>query len=246
MDKNKIYVAKSYQNLPFASEEYTINGKSYIKVMTKNGPKQVRTYTEKEYARFNPPVKIVNPAKSRREVLGFGEEGYIWIFKGNTPNSTYENLDFFRASPCRYARAWGWYLPSDMEMPSPLPVDITPIKLFWEDVSLDDKLIDENDIIKVVDGMLYDKGKSKFVGKIGDKIEADVTCSRMSVNSSAYGDSYFYVFIEDETENIFIWSTTAKVLEEGTHYHIKGTIKGYNTYKGNEQTTLTRCRVEEI
>ena len=242
MDERKILVAKSYQGLPFVSEPYEMNGKEYIKVRMKNGTiKQVRSYSEKEYAKYNPEVKIVKPAKSRRDILGFGEQGFIWIFKGET----YENLDWFRASPCRYTRVWGWYLPSDIEMPDPIPSNVEPIKLDWADVSLDDQLIPEDQIVKVVDGMLYDAGESRHVGKVGDRVEFDGTCTRATINQSQFGISYFYVFESDEG-NIFTWGTSARSLDEGARYHVRGTVKEHTTFRNTQQTVLTRCKVEDI
>ena len=242
MDERKILVAKSYQGLPFVSEPYEMNGKEYIKVRMKNGTiKQVRSYSEKEYAKYNPEVKIVKPAKSRRDILGFGEQGFIWIFKGET----YENLDWFRASPCRYTRVWGWYLPSDIEMPDPIPSNVEPIKLDWADVSLDDQLIPEDQIVKVIDGMLYDAGESRHVGKVGDRVEFDGTCTRATINQSQFGISYFYVFESDEG-NIFTWGTSARSLDEGARYHVRGTVKEHTTFRNTQQTVLTRCKVEDI
>lgn len=242
MDERKILVAKSYQGLPFVSDPYTINGREYVKVRMKNGSiKQVRSYSEKEYAKYNPEVKIIKPAKSKREILGFGEQGFIWIFKGET----YENLDFFRASPCRYTRLWGWYLPSDIEMPDPLPTNIEPLKLDWDDISFDGDLIAEDKIVRFVDQMIYDEGESEYVGEIGDRLDIDVVCTRASVSQSAYGLSYFYVFQSDEG-NIFTWGTSSKVLEEGVNYHVRGTVKGHAVYRNTKQTNLTRCKVEEI
>ena len=239
---NKALVAKSYENLEQVCEPYSMNGKMYVKVRMKNGQiKQVRAYSQKEYEKYNPEVKIIQPAKSRRDTLGFGEAGYIWIFKGNT----YENLDWFRASPCRYTRIWGWYLPSDIEMPSPLPTDIEPLKLMWDEVSLDGQLIAEEDIVKIVDGMIYDAGVSKYVGEIGERLDIDVVCKKASESQSMYGLSYFYVF-EDEDGNVYTWGTSAKTLEEGVQYHVRGTVKAHNTFRNVAQTALTRCKVEEI
>lgn len=235
-------VAKSYQGLEQICDPYKVNGKLYTKVRMKNGSlKQVRVYTEAEFNRYNPEVKIIKPAKSKREILGFGEQGFIWIFKGET----YENLDWFRASPCRYTRLWGWYLPSDIEMPDPLPTNIEPLKLDWDDVSFDGDLIAEDKIVKFVDQMIYDEGESEYVGEVGDRIDIDVVCTRASVTQSAYGLSYFYVFQSDEG-NIFTWGTSAKVLEEGVNYHVRGTVKGHAVYRNTKQTNLTRCKVEEI
>lgn len=235
-------VAKSYQNLEQITEPYELNGKMYVKVRTKTGvAKQVRAYSEKEYAKYNPEVKVIKPAKSRRDILGFGENGFIWIFKGET----YENLNWFRASPCRYTRVWGWYLPSDIEMPDPIPTNVEPIKLDWADVSLDDQLIPEDQIVKVVDGMLYDAGESRHVGNIGDRVEFDGTCTRATINQSQFGISYFFVFQSDEG-NIFTWGTSARSLDEGARYHVRGTVKEHTTFRNTQQTALTRCKVEDI
>ena len=239
---SKALVAKSYENLEQLTDPYEVNGKMYVKVRMKNGqPKQVRAYSEKEYAKYNPEVKIIKPAKSRRDSLGFGEAGYIWIFKGET----YDNLEWFRASPCRYTRVWGWYLPSNEEMPSPLPANIEPIKLEWDDVSLDGQLISEDEMTKVVDKLLYDESTSQFVGNVGDRVDLEVVCTRVSETQSMYGISYFHVFKAIDG-NIFTWGTTSKCLEEDKIYHLRGTVKGHQTYKGQNQTTLTRCKVEEV
>lgn len=236
-------VAKSYQNLPILCEPYKMNNKMYVKIKMKNGnAKQVRWYDEAEYRKYNPEVVIIKPAKSRRDVLGFGEKGFIWLFKGNTPDATYENLDWFHDSPCRYARTWGWYLPSDIEMPDPLPAGITPIKLEWNEVSFDGQLIPEEQVKAVADSKLYDAGVSKHIGKIGERLDLMLTCTRAIQSESVYGISTLHIF-EDTAGNIFTWSTTSKCLEEGKTYHIKGTVKAHDTYRNNAQTALTRCSV---
>ena len=246
MSERKILVAKSYQDLPIVCDPYEINGRQYVKVKLKSGNlKQVRSYSEAEYRKYTPEVKIIHPAKSRRNVLGFGEQGFIWIFKGNTPDATYENLDWFHSSPCRYARTWGWYLPSDIEMPSPLPTNIEPLKLEWNEVSFEDQLISEDQIKEIVDKKLYDAGTSRYIGKVGDRLEMDVTCKKASVSQSIYGISYFYVF-EDKEGNVYTWGTSARSLDEGVKYHLKGTVKEHTTYRNVCQTALTRCKVEEI
>ena len=111
--------------------------------------KTIKLNSGKEYAKFYPEVKIIKPAKSQRDILGFGEAGFIWVFKGDT----YGALDWFRYQPTRYARMWGWYLPSDMEMPQPLPAGITPVKLPWDAVCAEDglHLKDEKEITDMFD-----------------------------------------------------------------------------------------------
>ena len=235
-------IAPSYQKYKIITDPYEINGRQYVQIdMGKNKTKQVRWYSESEYNKMYPPVKVIQPAKSRKDVLGFGDAGFIWIFKGET----YENLDWFRDSPCRYARTWGWYLPSNIEMPEPLPAGVEPIKLNWEDVSFDNQLISEEQIHQVVDNMIYDPGVSKHVGKVGDRLDLDVICEKAVQTDGYYGVSTFHVFRELDTGNIFTWSTTAKSLEQGKQYHIRGNVKGHDTYKAVAQTALTRCTVVE-
>ena len=218
-------VAKSYQELEQLCEPYEVNGKMYVKVRMRNGhEKVVRAYSEAEYRKYNPEVTIIQPAKSRRDVLGFGEAGYIWIFKGDT----YSVLDWFKLSPCRYTRLWGWYLPSAEEMPETLPAGITPIKLEWDEVS----------------EKLYDPGTSVWVGKIGERITLNLICVRAIEIDNMYGTSIFHTF-SDEAGNVFTWSTTAKHLEEGHMYYMAGTVKDHTTYKAVKQTVLTRCTIKE-
>ena len=238
-------VAKSYQNLEQVTEPYSVNGRMYVKVRMKSGDiKQVRAYSEKEYARYNSsskPVETPKITKTRRNALGFGKKGFIWIFKGDT----YSNLDWFRISPCRYTRVWGWYLPSDIELPDPMPTNIEPVKLEWSLVSRNDDLISEDEIVKVVDGMLYDAGESRHIGNVGDRLDFVATCVRATSNPNSFGGiSYFYVF-EDEDKNVYTWGTSARVLEEGITYHIRGTVKDHGVFRNVKQNALTRCKVEE-
>lgn len=235
-------VAKSYIGLEQVTDPYIVNGKQYVKVRTKKGDiKQVRAYDEIEYRKYNPEVKIIQPARSKRNTLGFGDAGYIWIFKGET----YENLTWFHNTECRFARPWGWYLPSDKEMPALMPTNITPIKLEWSQVSENDQLYSEEKLATIIDPILYDAGTAEFVGKLGDRINVEVTCTRAVTSESMYGISTFHVF-EDDTGNIYTWTTTAKTLNQGDRYQLKGTIKDYKTYKNKKQNVLSNCRVQPI
>lgn len=235
-------VAKSYTGLEQLCEPFSDNGKMYVKVRMKNGQaKTVRAYTEKEYAKFYPEVKVIQKPKSRRDVLGFGEAGYIWIFKGNT----YDNIDWFRIQPTRYNTLWGWYLPSDIEMPLPLPIDVEPVKLMWNQVAdEDEQMYSDKQIKTVVESLIYEKGKSEYVGELGDRIDTYLTCTHAHTFENVYGLSTLHTFV-DENDNIFVWTTTAKKLEEGETYHITGTVKGHETYRNQCQTILKNCRIKE-
>ena len=245
MNKN-ILVAKSYQDLEIISAPFSINGREYVKVRLKNGEtKTVRSYTKTEYMKYNPEVKVIQKAKSKKDVLGFGEKGFIWIFKGDT----YAALDWFRQAPTKYNDIFGWYLSSDIEMPSPLPVGIEPIKLTWEMVQdLDDKdnLMEKDLIKKVVESLIYDEGTSEWLGIIGDKVTVNVTCLKIIPFSSAYGISTLYTFITDDGNNCTWMTTTSPGLQEEGQYNITGKIKGIDIYRNQKTTALTRVKVNHV
>lgn len=148
-----MFVAKSYENLTKLSEPFQKNGKLYITVEMKSGlPKDVRAYTAKEYKKMYPDAAIKEEKisrakpwdkyyKSQKEVLGFGDKGFIWIFKGT-------NEDWFNLSPCRNCKWWNWYLPSADPLP-PLPNGITAHKLY-EGQMFDEEgwLVDDAEVIK--------------------------------------------------------------------------------------------------
>ena len=137
-----ILVAKTYQGLPVVQEPYERNKKMYCKVRMKSGSeKEVRVYSQKEYDKMYPA-----PApkwKPQRDMLGFGEDGFILVF-----NNAPEFEEFYERGPFRFHRVFGWYLPGNEIVPALLP-GIVPKVLSWEVVGRDDgELIEETALIK--------------------------------------------------------------------------------------------------
>lgn len=232
-------VAKTYQNLEVVGDVYISNGKRYIQVRTKNGTlKQVRWYTEREYAKMYPnEVTETGNFKSQKEVLGF-EKGYITIFKGNT----FEDKEYFKMNSARYCRWWGWYFVSTEDLPDDIPEDVTPIRLDWEVVGNENgELKSENEIAAAVEALIYDEDTSEYQGEIGDRIDVIVTIEKAIPLDGYYGASTMHI-MRDYDGNCFVWTTAARSWSEGTEHHIAGTIKDLRTYKGTKQTVLTRCR----
>ena len=138
----EIFVAKSYIGLPFIGEPYIKNKKKYIKVQLKSGKeKEIRIYNSSEYEKMYPAPEP--KWKPQRELLGFGEDGFILIF-----NNKPEFETFYEKGPFRYHRVFGWYLPGNEIVPALLP-GIVPKVLPWETVGGEDgELIAEDKLIK--------------------------------------------------------------------------------------------------
>lgn len=230
-------VAKSYQNLEIVKGEYKKNGKSYVVVKTKSGNlKEVRWYSDSEYAKMYPEEKVKDPyKKSQKEVLGF-EKGFITIFKGVKP----EHEEWFINSACCFAKWWGWYLPSYVELPEDLPLGVQPVELPWEGMGNErDWLKDETTVKSCVSAALSTPQiDSKPQGKVGDRIERTLTVQEVtSVENKFYGSRTNTHLMSDPDGNLYIWKTAAKNWASGTVKLVRGTIKEYQ----NNITVLTRC-----
>ena len=244
-------VAKSYQALTQIGEPYELNGKMYVKVQAKSGAKQVRWYTDREYAKMYPEDKSVLTSfgedkkkspywRSQKDVLGF-EEGFIWIFKGDT----YAHIDWFRSKGYYFAyRKWfGWTLGSTKEIPEDLPADLIPVKLPWELVGKDDEVLkSDSEVEKVVNSLLIEPTKSEYQGAVGERIEVEVTITKRAVVEGSFGLTNIHI-MTDANENEYVWATSARTLTEGETYRLRGTIKEHKLYKASKQTVLTRCTV---
>ena len=235
-------VAKSYQALEIIDEPHTVSGKPamYVSVRMKNGTiKEVRWYSDKEYLRMYPDAALPKSSSmsTQKQALGF-DKGYITIFKGNT----YEDKDYFKSNDARYARPWGWYFISTMDLPTDLPDDVTPVQLPWELVGNDDgSLKPENVVTEAVEQLVYETDNSEYQGEVGDKISAHIVITKAIELDGYYGRSTMHV-MRDENNNCYVWTTSARSWAEGSEYTISGTIKELKMYKGVKQTVLTRCR----
>ena len=236
-------VAKSYQNYKFLSEPFSVQSKMYITIDYKGTPKQVRWYSDHEYAKMYGTTvdKTKSPYyKSQKEVLGF-KNGFITIFKGNT----YPVKDWFKEMGATYRKWWGWAFASDQEVPAELPEGIEAVKLTWDMVGKDhESLLPDDQVKAAVESLIYDTKDTEFVGKVGDKVDLYVTVIKNSTSETYWGTSHIMT-LEGEDGNIYVWATAAKDWEVGDAYHIKGTIKDHKTFRGEKQTWLTRCRVVE-
>lgn len=236
-------VAKSYQGLEQICEPYTVNDRMYVKVRTKSGTeKQVRAYSEKEFLRLwgdIAPQAQSSSTKSLKEVLGF-TKGYITIFTGET----YAALEWFRYSSARFHKLFGWYFTSTEELPQDVPSCIEPKQLLWAKVAKDDNtLLPDAAVLAAVNELVYPPSTSQFIGEVGERIERILTVKRAIPIEGNYAPSTMHIMV-DEEGNEFVWVTSARTLEQGMIYNVRGTVKAHKVYQNIRQTILFRCIVK--
>lgn len=250
---SKYLVAKSYESLEQLGEQFTENSKTYILVRTKSGSeKKVRTYSESEYRKLYPNSSLSSSTGSTpsrpevRSILGFGEKGYITIYRGVDSN----NEHFFSKAPtCRYHVQFGWYTVSSEEVPEGLPTGVMPLALCWDAVGRQDNTLKSDaEVREAVDALLYPSdSKSKYQGTVGENLGPVRATVRKSITTdNSFGGSSTFHLLEDPEGNEYVWNTSAKCWPVGAQKTLVGKVKEHKKYKNKEQTVLNYVReVEE-
>lgn len=180
----------------------------------------------------------VGTVMSRRDSLGF-KKGFITLLKGD--QSLYE--EWLRADDmCRYHGHFKWFIPSQCEIPQDLPKGLEPVTILAEEVfqGKSDELLSWDVIDARIAELLYGDSPSAHYGTIGTRYDLELTILNITTTTGAYGNKYFYLFV-DADGNEFTWSTsTSKDLSPHSTYTCRGTVKAHNVYKGKKQTELTR------
>lgn len=194
------------------------------------------------------------------EKNGFDANGNAWVVLGDT----YKIKDELKALGCRFDNIRGWYSNHDLDGYDTLKISVddcydkdyadTYDRSLWK--------MDVQELVKKANEELAPKTESDYVGEIGKRLELAVTLVRTAHyeqrSFSGYGTTTTYIYImSDEAGNTLTWKTTSMLDKEvhkngichyvpimdGDTFTIKGTVKEHNTYKGEKQTILTRCKV---
>lgn len=85
---------------------------------------------------------------------------------------------------------------------------------------------------------------SKFVGNIGDKLEAEFNKFEVVASwEGQYGSTWVYKFVTTDG-NILIWKSSKWISSNKTKKgHVKFTVKDHTEFRGIHQTEVTRCRI---
>ena len=85
---------------------------------------------------------------------------------------------------------------------------------------------------------------SKHIGEIGNRITTNVTIIKRLCFDSVYGNCWI-ILMKDNDGNILKWTTSKRLSEEykeGYETKVTGTIKDHDLYRGEKQTSITRCK----
>ena len=215
----------------------------YFGIITKDLAESIVTRTEgrfkiRNYEIVSEKERQAGIVMSRRESLGF-KKGFITLLQGD--QSLYE--EWLRADAvCRYHGHFKWFIPSQCEVPQDLPKGLEPVTISINEVFQDnsDELLSWDVIDARIAELLYGDSPSAHYGTIGTRYDLELTILNITTTTGAYGNKYFYLFV-DADGNEFTWSTsTSKDLSPHSTYTCRGTVKAHNVYKGRKQTELTR------
>lgn len=248
-------VAKSFQEMEQICEPYTVSGKMYVQVRNPktNTVRQVRWYTDAEYAKLYPEAKkqtgagstpsvvkgltAMRPAaQCAKHALGF-DNGPITIFRGDID----ANQEWFEQSNARYCTWWGWYIVSTETVPAPLPSNVTTIPVAWEGVGNPDGSLKTESIVKqYIESLLYEESPSTHQGKIGERLDLHLVVTNVFKTDTKYGHATLHT-MEDRDGNVYAWNTTTKSWAIGDTKILRGTVKEHITKRNVKTTVLTRC-----
>lgn len=232
-------VAKTYANLTIQGEPFCENKRMYVNVLAKNGIKKVRWYSDAEYRRMYPDAAVENDIMDfdARHAFGFGDEGYITIYKGrnveewaeNDRHNIWRNLTFDYYTPGRLGRLC-------------VSEGIEPIKLYWEQVAAEgNKMKPHDEVRKIVLSLLQDNSDSQYQGQVDEWLQKEVTVQEKKSRDSRYGTKYTYR-MTDSDDNVYSWETGAKDYAIGTKVQLKMKVKAHEELGGEKVTVVWYCK----
>ena len=226
---------------------FTCHGNGYFQ-------KAVRVYAEKELERMNKAKeKRREKAQAEREARiakaqaewprknGFDNLGNTWIFvKGDT----YAIKDSLKENGYKFNKILGWHGAECLE---DLPEGYEICQVGFHEVYRFEPYATEPDFVGKahIEQLKANAGQGEFVGEIGERLRTlDVQLMSIREYDGAYGLSYIYQF--SYKGDILIWMTSKWMdIEPDKWYVLTGTVKKHNSYKGMNQTYLSRCIVKE-
>ena len=239
--------ARSYDKYSLDGEPFKENGRMYIYVMTPNGNKKVRWYTEAERAAQDRKAGIESQKNdimnfNARHAFGFGEKGYITIYKGD-PQLIERWAENDRTN-IWYNLTFKYYTPSKFPTPEVLN-GIEPIQLKWEQVmDHDDRMRPHEEITKLVDniiGVHAQPSTSVYQGQENEWLEKELTIRENTTVENHFGEKHIHYMCDSEG-NTYVWETGTKNFEVGMDVTLKMKVKAHKEINGEQCTVVWYCK----
>lgn len=203
---------------------------------------KLKVAADKRAEKRRAEVLIVNVAEQATFLAdrGFNELGHTFIVLGNT----YDIKDSIREAGGKYSNVIGWHFTEAVKGFNTAMITKDECLeqteagyLTWKDTDIIRALLRSKQLVEAtVD--------SNFVGKVGDKLNLDLTLKKSFNFESTFGTQYIHKFV-DTDGNIFVWKTSNSLYEikELDTCSMLGTVKEHSEYNGEKQTVMTRCKV---
>jgi len=91
-----------------------------------------------------------------------------------------------------------------------------------------------------------DSTANTFVGRVGDKLDIEVTIKDTNTFNGNYGLTTLVTFGTDDGAIIKWFASGSGFPSVGTRVRLSGTVKKHDEYKGTRQTMVTRCKVTPV
>lgn len=181
-----------------------------------------------------------------RNAFGFGNAGFITLIWGNG-NEIQEWRNDLPMHTILYNNIFGWYIPAD-KTPDSIPEQFNNKRLEWNEVrdetDVENLTMKDNVIVKkYVYELEHGISKSTYQGNKDEWLEKDVTITKNIVLDNQYGNSHMHI-MQDADENVYVWTTASKNIEENTTVHMRMKVKDHKEYNGVQQTIVYYCKVK--
>ena len=236
-------VAKTYAKMEISGEPFMENKRMYVNVVSPKGLKKVRWYSDAEYRRMYPNEVVNNECSlmdfNARHVFGFGDAGYITIYRGDElalQECVENHHESFRCN-----LTFGYYTPSHIGVCA-LPASVIPIILKWEEVMDHDDRMKPHDVVqKIVAEKLGALSKSHYQGVVNEWLQKAVKIAKKTSKESHFGTKHTYD-LEDSNGNMYIWETGAKDFTCNQTVSLKMKVKEHKEVNGNQVTIVWYCK----
>ena len=179
---------------------------------------------------------------------GYTPEGKTYLFLGKT----YDKKEEIASLGGKFSVILGWHIDHKVDGFDFLEIDVNEVCTEFDGEYK--YKVNSNEVYgwrKAEERRLANVPESNWMGEVGEKIKQKLKYLFTIVFETEYCFGYrrtetkFIHKFVDEAGNIFVWKTGNGIeCQSGTMLEVKGTIKDHDTYNGEKQTILTRCKVE--